>query len=80
MMRASSLKSLKYEQGKMEDYRLWIHVILEGNFKFANIGSVLLKLRKHAKNYSSTHSLDDELDFKLPYLLSFTNLNEKLSS
>ena len=41
-------KVLKYsESGRIEDYKLWIDLIKTKKFKFANIGSVLLKYRKH---------------------------------
>mgnify|MGYP000438399154 CR=1 FL=1 len=48
---------IKFVTGKMEDYTLWIKLILEDGFKFANIGIILLKLRKHVSNKSLEHTL-----------------------
>lgn len=68
MIRASKAGSLTYENHKMEDYRLWLSQLR--TLRFSNIGSILLKLRKHEKNKSATHTLQDEAEFKVPYLLS----------
>lgn len=47
MMRRKFCESLSYSSGAMEDYRLWLSYLDEPSVKFANIGIVLLKLRKH---------------------------------
>ena len=65
----------------MEDYRLWLSLIEQNSLNFANLGSIILKLRKHKKNYSSTHTVEDEAHFKLAFLsryLSDEHLKEKL--
>lgn len=55
IMRKRFYLELKYESGSMEDYRLWISHINNRKVRFANIGSVLFKLRKHTSNVSGTH-------------------------
>jgi len=61
MMRVSKLDPIvKYPEGKMEDYRLWLSLTEENSLHFGNLGSIILKLRKHKKNYSSTQTIEDE--------------------
>lgn len=60
---------IKYsESGKIEDYKLWIEIIKTKKFKFANIGSVLLKYRKHLANTSLLNDIIEEIDLKQSYL------------
>lgn len=53
MMRKEFCSSIVYNSGPMEDYRLWLSYLDNNSVKFANIGIVLLKLRKHQTNVSS---------------------------
>ena len=49
--------------------------------KFCNIGTILMKLRKHDKNISHTHTIEDEAQFKTPLLLDLIdddNLKQKI--
>ena len=74
MLRAHTVKQeqIKYESGvKMEDYRLWLQCMQSDKFKVSNIGSTLVKLRKHSNNKSANHTVEDEASFKLEYLLTF---------
>lgn len=72
MIRADKIdETFKYESSNMEDYRLWLSIISSTPMKFANLGSILLKLRKHDKNKSGYHTIEDEAAFKMPYLMRF---------
>ena len=62
----------------MEDYQLWLNCILEGKIKFGNIGTTLLKLRKHNKNYSNSHTIQDEVTIKIQLLMKILSDNEIL--
>jgi hypothetical protein len=48
----------------MEDYRLWLSYLDDASMKFANIGIVLLKLRKHKSNVSAKNYIAEEVGFK----------------
>jgi len=48
----------------MEDYRLWLSYLDDASIKFANIGIVLLKLRKHKNNVSAKNYIAEEVGFK----------------
>jgi len=52
MFKASKAAQLVYssEESLMEDYELWLRLILNSSLKFANIGQILVCLRKHADN------------------------------
>ena len=78
MLKKEVVEEVKYESGTMEDYRLWLKSSLENKLKFANIGIVLLKLRKHNKNYSNNQTLEDEIEFKMPFLLQICGNEENL--
>ena len=57
--------TLEYEKtDRIEDYALWIGLMQKNMFKFGNIGSVLLKHRKHPKSLSTTDTLNDEIPLK----------------
>ena len=53
MMRKEFCSSIFNNSGPMEDYRLWLSYLDNNSVKFANIGIVLLKLRKHQTNVSA---------------------------
>ncbi|CDW81295.1 UNKNOWN [Stylonychia lemnae] len=68
-----------YQSISMEDYKLWLDLMQQSTFKFANLGIVLVKLRKHGNNKSLKHTIDNEADFKLNYLSTFIKNVELLS-
>ena len=54
----------------MEDYELWLRLIYASDNPpvFANIGTVLLYLRKHNANKSSGMTITAEIPLKTKYL------------
>ena len=51
--------------GKLEDYRLWLNLIINRpEVRFANIGIALLRLRKHTGNVSKQSQFEEEVEFK----------------
>jgi len=64
MMTCKFCESLTYKAGPMEDYRLWLSYLDDASIKFANIGIVLLKLRKHKNNVSAKNYIAEEVGFK----------------
>ena len=66
MMRASLFSSENMEyMGKLEDYRLWLNLIINRpEVRFANIGIALLRLRKHTGNVSKQSQFEEEVEFK----------------
>ena len=69
MLRRATTMDVKYEnQCRMEDYRLWLKCIENGKV-FANIGSVLLKLRKRDNSYNSNQTIEDEVQMKTPVFM-----------
>jgi hypothetical protein len=57
IMRKDFAQRITYEMhGKLEDYRLWLSFLHDASVKYANLGEVLLKLRKHDKNVSMVKS------------------------
>ena len=77
MFRVSSIgKQIQYNtktQNKtFEDYELWLRMIHSQNPPtFANIGSVLLYLRKHSSNVSTGNAIEAEIPMKVSYLSEF---------
>jgi hypothetical protein len=63
-MRRRFFTQLNYSPGKIEDYRLWLSYLSIKEIVFANIGTVLLLLRKHKSNLSSNSTLEDEIKVK----------------
>lgn len=53
-----------YKEGRMEDYLLWLSLIPDTSITFANIGSVLLRLRKHPGNASKNTKAEEEVNTK----------------
>ncbi len=64
IMRRRFFTQLNYSPGKIEDYRLWLSYLSIKEIVFANIGTVLLLLRKHKSNLSSNSTLEDEIKVK----------------
>lgn len=55
-----------------EDYELWLRLIhCQNPPKFANIGTVLLLLRKHGANTSTGISVENEIPMKVNILTSY---------
>jgi len=55
-----------------EDYELWLRLIHSDDPpKFANIGSILLLLRKHGANTSAGVSLENEIPMKVNILSNY---------
>jgi hypothetical protein len=55
-----------------EDYELWMRLIHSQNPpKFANIGTALLLLRKHASNKSASISIENEIPMKVNILTNY---------
>jgi hypothetical protein len=55
-----------------EDYELWMRLIhSQSPPKFANIGSVLLLLRKHSSNKSAGVSIEQEIPMKVNILTNY---------
>ena len=55
-----------------EDYELWMRLIHGQNPpKFANLGTILLLLRKHAANRSTGVSIESEIPMKLSILTNY---------
>ncbi len=69
LMKRSFCEKLNYQEGPLEDYRLWTSFINNADVKFANIGTVLLKLRKHASNLSGQTHVSEEIELKRNLLL-----------
>jgi hypothetical protein len=60
----------------MEDYSLWLSFLSNSpsSPKFANIGTVLLRLRKHETNVSKhSKTLKEEIALKLPLLKRYVD-------
>jgi hypothetical protein len=53
-----------------EDYALWLQLI-DTDTTFANIGTVLVHLRKHASNLSAGDKMAIEVSLKLPFISAF---------
>jgi len=78
MFRAQSIGSkLQYntedpDVRAFEDYELWLRLIHSPEPpKFANIGSILLLLRKHGSNTSAGVSLENEIPMKVNILSNY---------
>ena len=55
-----------------EDYELWMRLIhSQSPPKFANIGSILLLLRKHNSNKSAGLSVEQEIPMKVNILTNY---------
>ena len=55
MFRASSITDTLYDESYkilLEDYALWLKSIFDLDLKYANIGQILIKHRKHGTNTS----------------------------
>lgn len=63
---SSVIEDLYYEEGagKIEDYKLWFNIIQKEKYKFFNVGSVILKYRKHNFNASLGETIIEETKLK----------------
>lgn len=52
----------------MEDYELWLRLALSSDIKFANIGQILVCLRKHSDNQSNGVPIEAEIPLKVRVL------------
>ena len=59
MFKRAFFEANSYTDGRLEDYLLWISLIHDESIRFSNIGSVLLRLRKHPGNVSKHTQIDD---------------------
>ncbi len=74
MMKRSFFEIFSYKQSKMEDYNLWLSLIHYEIIQFANIGIVLLKLRKHPGNASKQADIEEEAVVKRKLLKTLMNI------
>ena len=74
MMKRSFFETFSYKQSKMEDYHLWLSLIHDESIQFANIGTVLLKLRKHPGNASKQADIEEEVVVKRNLLKTLMNI------
>ena len=61
--------NIKYPQIALEDYALWLS--LKDKATFANIGDILLQLRKHPGNKSAQNTMGQEIQLKQKYLPAY---------
>jgi hypothetical protein len=64
----------------MEDYELWLRLSLNTTLRFANIGQILVCLRKHSDNQSSGVPIEAEIPLKVKTLCSFLSDESKLAA
>jgi hypothetical protein len=60
MFKREFFEAHSYKEGPIEDYLLWLSLLPNQSIRFANIGSVLLRLRKHPGNISKQAEIDEK--------------------
>lgn len=69
MFKASKASQLVYaEEDLIEDYELWLRLVANTKLRFANIGQVLVCLRKHMDNQSTGVPIEAEIPLKIKFL------------
>lgn len=82
MFKASRIKLIQYslqDTDMIEDYELWLRLCLTTQLKFANMGQVLVCLRKHMDNQSTGVPIEAEIPLKIRYLSTLLESNSALS-
>lgn len=80
MFKASRANLITYAQEDLiEDYELWLRLVLNSKLKFANIGQVLVCLRKHMDNQSTGVPIEAEIPLKSNFLSSLLQMEGKLA-
>lgn len=72
MFKAARASLIQYslQDSLIEDYELWLRLCLTTKLKFANMGQVLVCLRKHMDNQSTGVPIEAEIPLKIKYLSS----------
>lgn len=64
MIKASKVVQYSTDDSLIEDYELWLRICQTTKLKFANIGQVLVCLRKHMDNQSTGVPIEAEIPLK----------------
>lgn len=82
MFKASKASQFTYslDEELMEDYELWLRLSQTSQIRFANIGQILVCLRKHSDNLSTGVPIEAEMSLKIRLLSQIAAEDKKLAA